>query len=116
MHSGYGLRSFLYIILFISQVSKKQSLGECYGIKGFIEIGPSSNMRGAGEVKVLVEWGVSEGYRKFHLVAIQKGPGKEAHERDLKAIASVSVSFLPLPSVAKCLVVGWGHCCWQGHY
>lgn len=110
MHSGYGLRSFLHIILFISQVSKKQSHGECCGIKGFIEIGPSSHMRGAGEVQVLVEWGVSEGYRKFHLEAIRKGPWKEAHEKDLKANASVSVSFLPLPSVARCLVVGWGHC------
>lgn len=38
MHRGYGLRSFLCTILFLSQVSKKQSHGECYRIKGFIEI------------------------------------------------------------------------------
>lgn len=80
------MRSFLCIILFIGQVSKKQSHGECYRIKRFIEMGPSPNMRGAGEMKVLMEWGVSEGERKFHLEAIQKGPRREAHERCLRPL------------------------------
>lgn len=48
--------TLLCIILFISQVSVK----ETWRVKGFIvEIDPLSNMRGAGEVKVL--WGESEG-------------------------------------------------------
>lgn len=52
----------------------------------------------------------TEDERKSHLEATKWGPEAEAHERDLRAFASVSVRFPSLQSVARCLVVGWGHC------
>lgn len=43
--------SVVCIIILLSArfQSKRQSHGECYRIKGFIEIDPSSNMGGAGK-------------------------------------------------------------------